>query len=46
VVNINAKGAAADSQDDEESVCILCRCDFIRGFITQWFVRGSWWLTV
>ncbi|KAJ2921288.1 hypothetical protein H1R20_g15804, partial [Candolleomyces eurysporus] len=35
LVNIVKKGASADSQDDEENVCILCRCDFIRGFITQ-----------
>ena len=29
---------AQDSMDeDEEEGCILCKCEFIRGFITQWF---------
>ena len=22
--------------DEEDEACILCRCDFKRGFITQW----------
>jgi E3 ubiquitin-protein ligase SHPRH len=23
-------------EDEDEGTCILCRCDFVRGFITQW----------
>lgn len=23
--------------DDDDRACILCRCDFTRGFITQWY---------
>jgi E3 ubiquitin-protein ligase SHPRH len=26
--------------DEDEDCCILCRCDFTRGFITQWW-EGS-----
>lgn len=29
---------ANDDPDDEENSCILCKCDFIKGYITQWFV--------
>ncbi|KAJ8517090.1 hypothetical protein ONZ45_g5672 [Pleurotus djamor] len=28
-------GMEGQSVDDEERVCILCRCDFVRGYITQ-----------
>lgn len=24
--------------DEDEETCILCRCEFIRGFITPWYV--------
>jgi len=24
--------------DDDEEICILCKCEFVRGFITSWFV--------
>ena len=23
--------------DEDDRACILCRCDFTRGFITQWY---------
>ena len=23
--------------DEDDRVCILCRCDFTRGYITQWY---------
>lgn len=25
-----------DNQEDEDQTCVLCRCDFVRGFITHW----------
>lgn len=27
---------AQDEEDEDEGVCILCRCEFTRGFITHW----------
>ena len=27
--------------DDEDAVCILCQCEFLRGFITQWYEASS-----
>lgn len=24
------------AEDDDDDVCILCKCEFIRGYITQW----------
>ena len=29
--------------DEDDKTCILCKCDFIRGYITQWYVlfQGS-----
>ena len=24
--------------DEDDRSCILCKCDFIRGYITQWYV--------
>jgi len=24
--------------DEDEGICILCQCPFVRGFITQWSV--------
>ncbi|TFK26931.1 hypothetical protein FA15DRAFT_666880 [Coprinopsis marcescibilis] len=35
LVNLAVNSKGGTSADDEENVCILCRCDFIRGFITQ-----------
>jgi E3 ubiquitin-protein ligase SHPRH len=36
LVNL-VSGSKDDAEaEEEENVCILCRCDFIRGFITQW----------
>ncbi|KAF6756271.1 SNF2 family N-terminal domain-containing protein [Ephemerocybe angulata] len=34
---VQNKGAVTGGDDDgdEENTCILCRCDFVRGFITQ-----------
>lgn len=26
--------------EDEERCCVLCRCDFVRGYITQWCVAS------
>lgn len=26
----------AGTMDEDERSCILCKCDFIRGYITQW----------
>ena len=28
------KAGEKDDEDEEEDVCILCRCEFVRGFIT------------
>lgn len=25
-----------DEDSDDDQTCILCRCDFVRGFITHW----------
>ena len=27
--------------DDDEEICVLCKCEFVRGFITSWFVLES-----
>ncbi|KAH6907324.1 SNF2 family N-terminal domain-containing protein [Coprinopsis sp. MPI-PUGE-AT-0042] len=35
LVNLVAGTKDGESAEEEENVCILCRCDFIRGFITQ-----------
>lgn len=29
------------SMDEDDKMCILCRCEFVRGFITQWCVLVS-----
>ena len=26
-----------EPDEDDDKACILCRCDFTRGFITQWY---------
>lgn len=23
-------------EDDEENICTLCKCEFVRGYMTQW----------
>ncbi|KAG6849134.1 hypothetical protein H0H93_011044 [Arthromyces matolae] len=28
--------------DEDDECCILCRCEFIRGFITRWLVSSLW----
>lgn len=28
-----------DQVDEDEDTCILCRTEFTRGYITQWYVR-------
>lgn len=28
--------------DDAEETCTLCKCEFVRGFITSWFVLESY----
>ena len=37
LVNLVNNKAGPQEADGEENVCILCRCDFIRGFITHWY---------
>ncbi|KZT19573.1 hypothetical protein NEOLEDRAFT_1159005 [Neolentinus lepideus HHB14362 ss-1] len=32
-------------KDEDDEVCILCRCDFTRGYITQWYGCMKAWLT-
>lgn len=27
---------SSDDEEDEDNTCILCKCDFVRGFVTQW----------
>ena len=27
--------------DEDDKTCILCKCDFIRGYITQWYVLSQ-----
>ena len=31
----------ADNEDEaeEDKTCVLCKCEFVRGFITQWWVH-------
>ncbi|KAJ3508855.1 hypothetical protein NLJ89_g5529 [Agrocybe chaxingu] len=33
--NLSEKGVGAANEDENDQTCILCRCDFARGFITQ-----------
>lgn len=28
--------AQEDDEDEDDRTCILCRCDFVRGFVTPW----------
>ena len=32
-----AKSQEEGTLDDEEEACILCKCEFERGYITQWY---------
>jgi hypothetical protein len=34
-----AKGGSG--VDNEDAVCILCQCEFLRGFVTQWYEASS-----
>lgn len=34
-----ADGNVVGDGDEDEKTCILCRCDFVRGYITQWYVN-------
>ena len=31
--------AENDDEDEEDDTCILCKCEFVRGFMTQWCVH-------
>lgn len=31
--------AENEDEDEEDSICVLCRCEFVRGFMTQWCVH-------
>jgi E3 ubiquitin-protein ligase SHPRH len=33
-----AKSQEEGTLDEEEEACILCKCEFERGYITQWYV--------
>ncbi|KAH9919617.1 SNF2 family N-terminal domain-containing protein [Fomitopsis serialis] len=33
-----AQSRNENEEDEEERCCVLCRCDFLRGYITQWCV--------
>lgn len=37
-LNNMAKIQQEGSIDEDDRTCILCRCDFLRGFITPWYV--------
>ena len=39
--NLVDKDNAADDDDEDQATCILCRCDFSRGFITHWYVLSD-----
>ena len=32
-----AKSQGEGTMDSEEETCILCKCNFERGYITQWY---------
>jgi E3 ubiquitin-protein ligase SHPRH len=32
-----AKNKEDGAMDEDEDTCILCKCEFVRGFITQWY---------
>ncbi len=36
-----AKSQEAGTMDEDEEGCILCKCEFTRGYITQWCVAPS-----
>jgi E3 ubiquitin-protein ligase SHPRH len=33
-----AKAQGEGNVDEDEGTCILCKCEFTRGYITQWYV--------
>lgn len=35
----NLTSSSDDTIDAQEDSCILCRCEFVRGFMTQWLVH-------
>lgn len=35
-----SKEDGAMDEDEDDSCCILCKCDFTRGFITQWYISS------
>ena len=37
-LNHLAKNVEAGTVDEDDETCILCRCEFARGFITPWWV--------
>lgn len=37
----NKEGEGSD--DEDEDACILCKCEFVRGYITQWRVFLPLW---
>ncbi len=34
-----AKAQGEGTLDEDEEACILCKCEFTRGYITQWYVE-------
>jgi E3 ubiquitin-protein ligase SHPRH len=37
LANDRGKSLGDGDSDEDENCCILCRCEFKRGFITQWY---------
>lgn len=35
-----------DAEDEEDNCCILCRSEFTRGFITQWYVSRYYMIVI
>ena len=33
-----SKSHEEGTMDEDDKTCILCKCDFIRGYITHWYV--------
>lgn len=32
----SAQAEAEEGDDPEEEICVLCRCEFTRGYVTPW----------
>lgn len=32
-----SKSHEEGTMDEDDKTCILCKCDFVRGYITQWY---------